>query len=220
MKIGRNNIKAAIFDVDGTLLDSMGIWDDAGKQYLKSVGVQPKPGLSEILFTMTIEEAAAYLKKEYRLTQSEQQIRRGALDILRDFYYYEAPLKERAKELLEELHCRNIPMAAATSSERGYVEAAFARLGILNYFARIYTCTEVGAGKQNPLIYQMACRFLDAKPQETAVFEDALYAVKTAKEAGFYTVAVFDAANAQDAEEIREISDVYVEQLSSLILYL
>ncbi len=204
-------IKGAIFDVDGTILDTMEIWEEMGERYLHSLGIEAEPNFSEILFTMTVPEGAAYTKKRYQLKQSEEEITQGILDMIRDFYYYEAPAKEGVIDFLKGMQQHGIPMVVATSCEREHVERAFERLGILDCFAKIFTCTEVGAGKTSPLIYQTAAGYLDAKPEEVLVFEDAIHAITTASAAGFVTVAVAEAYGRQAAEEMKAHTTYYIQ---------
>ena len=206
-------IKGAVFDVDGTLLDSMEIWEEVGVRYLKNQGIEPEPGLSKLLFPMTVEEAACYMKENYHLSQSVDQIIEVVLNTVRDFYYYEAPLKHGVEEFLEEMRQRKIPMVIATSSERDHIDAAFQRLGIAHYFERIFTCSEVGVGKSQPLVYQKAAEYLGTKPGDTCVFEDVLHAIQTAKRAGFHTVAVYDRFSDDDQEEIKKTADRYYADL-------
>lgn len=200
--------KAAVFDVDGTLLDSMPVWENLGVRYLKRLGIEPEVELGKILFPMTIEEGAEYIKKRYGLSMECRKIIDEILEIVRDFYFYEVSLKKGAEEVLKVFEERGIPMAVATSGERLLVEAAFERLGIRRYFQVILTCTEVGAGKRSPLIYRKAAAALGAAPEETWVFEDALYAIKTAKAAGFRTVGVYDPSNRKAWKEISMEADV------------
>lgn len=207
-------MKGAIFDVDGTLLDSMGIWEEAGERYLKGLRIEPKTGLSKILYPMTIEEGAAYLKKQYSLNESIPEIVQGVLETVKHFYYYEVKLKEGVKEVLEKMKQRNISMVIATSSTRDHIEAAFKRLGVDLYFEAIFTCSEVGEGKKNPLIYQKAAQYLQTKPEETYVFEDAWYAVETAKNAGFCTVGVYDRFSENEQEQIKSKADMYLESMT------
>lgn len=178
-------IKGAIFDVDGTILDSMSIWDEAGIRYLKSKGIEAPSDLGDTLFAMTITEAADYLKEKFALKETADAIEQGILDTVKDYYYEEAPLKSKVVRTLEILKRENIPMAVASSSEKGHIEAAFQRLEILKYFQVIYTCKEVGEGKESPLIFEKACEELGTDPEETYVFEDALHAIKTAKKPDF-----------------------------------
>lgn len=207
-------IKGAIFDVDGTLLDSMCIWLDAGERYLRKCGLEPEEGLGEKIFTMTLEEGAAYVKKGYHLPQSEDEIVSEVLEIVREFYHEEAPLKEGAKAFLQALQDHDIPMVVATSGNQELVEAAFTRLGILHYFERIFTCTEVGVGKRYPDIYRCAAQYLGTRPEETYVFEDVLHAVRSAGSAGFRTVGIYDASSDKEQEEIRKSADIYLGDLT------
>ena len=118
------------------------------------------------------------------------------------------------KEFRAVMRERGILMAAATASSREHVEAAFRRLGIDGYFGRIFTCAEVGAGKRYPLIYERAAGYLGAKPGEILVFEDVLYAVETAKGAGFHTVGVYDRFSAGETDKIKSLADVYAREFT------
>lgn len=209
-------LKGIIFDVDGTLLDSMGIWQDVGVRYLEKQGVKPEPGLSEILFPLGIEEGAVYLKEHYHLEQSVDQMIAGVLDTVRDFYYNEVQLKPGVTDYLASLYQKGISMVVATSSERELVEAAFRRLNITNYIEKIFTCSEVGAGKNRPVIYQKASEYLEAGPEEICVFEDVLHALETAKRAGFHTVGVYDRFSADDNEKIQETAELYLEDMTEV----
>ncbi len=203
-------IKGAVFDVDGTLLDTMGIWEEAGARYLISTGGVPEKGLGRKMASMTMEEGARYMKSHYRLHEAAARIIQGVLDIVRDFYFYEAQLKPGAKEFLEKLAQKGIPIAAATSSDRELVQAAFERLGVLQYFEEIFTCSEVGAGKTEPLIYEKAAKRLGVRPEAICVFEDVLYAIRTACRAGFRTAGVYDWYSEEDREQIKGMADFYL----------
>ncbi|MGN1266647.1 MAG: HAD family hydrolase [Dorea sp.] len=205
-------IKGAIFDVDGTILDSMAIWEEAGERYLQSIHVEAKQGLSKELAEMTIEEAALYMKQEYHLSQNGTVIVQGILDTVRDFYYNEAPLKAGVKEVLEELQRQGIPMVIATSSEKDHVEKALERLEIKKYFDKIFTCSEIGSGKTRPDIYEAAARYMETEPQEIIVFEDVIHALRTAKKAGFQTVAIYDRFSENDQEKLKETADIYLSE--------
>ena len=208
----------AIFDVDGTLLDSMPIWEDVSVRYLHSLGVEAECGLSRKLERMSVEEGAAYLKKTYGLEETPEEIARATLKIVEDFYFYEAPLKPGVREYLDELKARKIPMVIATSSVRAHVEAALRRLGVLDYFAKVFTCSEVGAGKTKPLIYERAGAYIGGDFREIAVFEDAIHALETAKQAGFYTVAVYDPSAGKDWDRLKKEADVAVTDMRQLMI--
>ena len=207
-------IRGAIFDLDGVLLDSMGIWKDLGARYLRSLHIQPEPGLNEILFAMSMEQGAAYLKEHYPLPQSEAEIGEGIARMLEYYYFYEVPAKPGAAALLGFLAEQGIPMAAATSSPREHVTRALKRLGLLPYLQAVFTTGEVGVSKHKPDIYHLAAKTLGTVPAETLVFEDSLYALKTAKAAGYRTVGVFDANGEADQAGLRDTAEVYLTALT------
>ena len=208
-------IRGAIFDLDGVLLDSMGIWNDLGARYLRSLLVEPEPELNQILFSMSMEQGAAYLKEHYRLSQTEGEIGAGIAKLLENYYFYQVPAKPGAEELLHFLAERNIPMAAATSSPREHVTRALARLDLLPYLSSVFTTAEVGESKHAPAIYRCAAQSLGTAPAETLVFEDSLYALKTAAAAGFPTVGVFDANGETDQAGLRATATVYLADLTA-----
>ena len=211
-------IKGAIFDIDGVLLDSMGIWDDLGARYLRSLGKIPEEGLNKILFSMSMEQGAEYLNEHYGLNKSVKETVDGIGRMLEDYYFYEVLLKPGAKEVLEFLKSKNIKMAAATSSPRTHIEKALSRNGLLGHIDKIYTTSEVGVSKHSPDIYNLAADFLKTKPVETLVFEDSLYALKTAKEAGFVTVGVFDEKGESNQAELENQADLYLKKLDDFIV--
>ncbi|MBQ2183597.1 MAG: HAD family phosphatase [Lachnospiraceae bacterium] len=211
-------IKGAIFDIDGVLLDSMGIWDDLGARYLRSLGRIPEEGLNKILFSMSMEQGAEYLNEHYGLNKSVKETVDGIGKMLEDYYFYEVLLKPGAKEILEFLKSKNIKMAAATSSPRTHIEKALSRNGLLGYIDKIYTTGEVGVSKHSPDIYNLAADFLKTKSEETLVFEDSLYALKTAKEAGFVTVGVFDEKGESNQAELENQADLYLKKLDDFIV--
>ena len=212
-------IKGAIFDVDGTLLDSMSIWMDAGARYLRSIHVEPETNLSEVLWNMSIPEGVAYVKEHYSLSLSEEEITGGILSTVRDFYLYEAPLKPGVEAFLEQLNHRGIPMVIATSSDKRYVKAAFARTGIDRYFKRIFTCEEMGASKMKPKIYKEAGKYLGYPPEEIFVFEDVIHAVQSAKKAHFPVVGLYDEASEKDREAMQAECDVYLKDFTEADIF-
>ena len=209
-------IRGAIFDVDGTLLDSMFIWDTIGETYLRSIGYQPKENLNETFKNMSLHQAARYYQTEYGVTQSIDEIMDGVNAMLERYYRFEVPLKPGAAELLERLRQSGVRLCIATATDRHLVEAALDRCGVLSCFGEIFTCNEVGHGKDEPDIFEAALRFLGTRREETLVFDDALYAVRTAKEAGFPVAAVYDSHERSQAE-VRARSDLYLEDLTQLV---
>lgn len=206
-------IKGAIFDIDGVLLDSMGIWDDLGARYLQSIGKIPEEGLNKILFSMSMEQGADYLNEHYSLNKQTDEIVKGLGRMLETFYFDEVPGKPGSKELLEYLKEQNIKMAAATSSPREHVEKALSRNGLIGFIDRIFTTGEVGVSKHSSDIYNLAADFLGTKPEETLVFEDSLYALKTAKNAGYVSIGVYDSKGESDQTGLKNTADIYLKNL-------
>lgn len=211
-------IAGAIFDLDGTILDSMPIWENAAAMYLSTIGIEAEPGLGKTMFTMSMTKGAEFLRDRYRLDMDVAAIMAGINRTIEDFYFYQVQLKEGAGQLLIHMNQAGIKMVAATSSDRQIVERALERLGVLNCFDRIFTCTEIGVGKEKPDIYLAAAEYMGTLPENTWVFEDALHAIKTAKAAGFRTVGVFDSFSKGDSERVKKVSDIYLRKLDKTTL--
>ncbi len=207
-------IRGAIFDVDGTLLDSSAVWDDAGAKYLATLSITAEEGLGRKLFTMSLDEGALYMKETYHLIQTTEEILAGVLQVVEDFYYNEAPLKEGAADFVKTMDKKGIPMVIASSSKKEHIHAALTRLGIEHYFRHIFTCNEVGIGKHDPKIFFEAAAFLGTKPDKTWVVEDGLYAMKTAKAAGFKVLGVYDEPSRGDWEEIQRTANLAMKDLT------
>lgn len=209
--------RGIIFDVDGTLLDSMPLWEHAGERYLQQLGITAEPNLGKKLFAMTMQEGAQYLQQQYGLSVSLQQIIDGIHDIIHDGYWYTIPAKPGVVQFCRSLFAHGLCMTVATSNDRAPVEAALQRLGLLSCISRIFTCSEVGQGKSHPHIYLQAAQFMQMQPEQIWVFEDALHALRTAKAAGFVTVGIYDETSREDAAEIKQIADYYIESFPSCV---
>lgn len=206
-------VSGAIFDVDGTLLDSMSIWDTIGAAYLRSIGYEPREDLNAVFKSMSLHQAARYYQTAYGVTLSIKAILEGVNARLEQFYRREALLKPGAAELLERLRRDGIKLCIATATDRYLVEAALDRCGVLPCVEEIFTCGEVGHGKDEPYIFEAALRSLGTERGQTWVFEDALYAIRTAKGAGFPVAAVYDSHETDQAEVCR-LADLYLPDLS------
>lgn len=207
-------IRGAIVDLDGTIIDSMGMWKDLGVRYLEGLGLEPEEGLSLKLSAMGIDEACRYLRITYSLPMTDIEIRAGILSMIEEGYKRTLKLKPYASEFLERLRSMGIKAVAATATDRELAVAALKRLGIIDLFSGLITESEAGATKREPVIYLEALEILGTPIEETAVFEDALHALKTAKKAGFLTVAVEDESSLCDLREIMGIADIYIETLA------
>ncbi len=206
-------IKGAIFDLDGTILDSMFIWDTIGEEYLRSLGKEPKENLKETFKTFTLEQAALYYRENYGVTLSVDEIIDGVNKMIERYYIETVPLKSGVKMFLEKLKAKGVKMCIATVTAKPLAEAALDRIGVRDYFSEIFVCSEVGQSKEKPHIYREAQKYLETAKNETVVFEDALYALKTAKAEGFITAGVFD-AHEENQEELKKIADCYIADYS------
>ena len=201
-------------DIDGTMIDSMSIWDSCALRYLKTLGITGEENLGKILFPMTVEEGVRYCKERYQLTQSEEEIRRGMMKIIEDFYRYEVEIKSGVRECLDVLRQKGIRMVLATVGDVELEKAALVRLGIWDYFEKMFACEDYGTTKRESRIYQICAEYLGMKAEEVLVFEDVLTAVESAHRAGFPVVGVYDSASADDQSKIRENAVQYVRNLS------
>lgn len=209
-------VQGAIFDMDGTLLDSMPVWEHAGERYLEKQGIRAGEGLSAKLFSMSMKEGAAYMKSEYGLSEETDQIISGINDLVFLSYQHIVMPKDGIGEQLDRLRAYGVPMAVATSTDRAMAEVALGRTGLLSYFKRIVTCSEVGAGKTSPAVYEEARQCLGCGRDGTYVFEDALYAIRTARAAGYRTVGIYDDGSRMDQAAIRAEADLYLRRWDEL----
>ena len=202
-------IKCAIFDFDGTLFDSMFIWDNVGEIYLRSLGKEPKPSMREDVRALSLYQSACYFKQEYDLSLSVEEIMTGINQTIEHFYIHDVLPKPGVVGFLQQMKAANISMCIATASDRYQIEAALSRCGMEHYFDAIFTCSEVGHGKDEPVIFQKAMEHFGADRSSAIVFEDAIHAIQTAKADGFEVVAVFDNSEKRQTE-VRDLSDCYI----------
>ena len=203
-------IKCAIFDFDGTIFDSMFIWNSVGEIYLRSLGKEPKPAMREDVRALSLYQSSCYFKKEYDLSLSVEDIMTGINQTIEHFYIHEVLPKPGVVDFLKQMKKAGIQMCIATASDRCHIEAALNRCGMDGYFEAIFTCSDVGHGKDEPIIFQKAMEYFGANRSTTVVFEDAIHAVRTAKADGFTDVAVFDNSEKRQSE-IRDLSDCYIK---------
>ena len=198
----------AIFDMDGTLVDSMVYWQRLGREYLNSRGVTE--GVDEVLErikAMTMAESSALFIETFGLPGTPESVMAEMNAVMDEHYRSDIPLKPGAADYLAVLKERGTRMCVATATPEPLARACLQRLGVLEDFEFLLSCDEVGAGKDRPDVFLEAARRLGAAPAETAAFEDALFALQTAKEAGFYTVGVWDASGDGHWNELTALAD-------------
>lgn len=209
--------KNIIFDLDGTLIDSMPVWNNVGRDFLLNHGITPPNNLDEIFKTMSFEESAKYFNQELGLEVTPQQMIAEIVSMVQAKYETDIPLKPMAYEFLKKQYDKGTKMCILTASEKDYVLPALKRLKIHQFFKDVYTCTQLGMSKSKGDIYDFVAKEMGADKAETAVFEDALHAVVNAKAAGFYTVAIEDEAAKKDKEKIKANADLYAVDYIELI---
>lgn len=202
-------IEGAVFDFDGTLFDSMFIWDTIGEKYLRSLGIEPRERLNEKLKSMSLYQAACYYRSEYGVTLSTDEIIDGVNSVIKHYYQNEIMPKPGIPELIRSFKERGIKMCVATATDIHLIRAALQRTELLGYFSEIFTCYTVGHGKDEPHIYDAALNCLGTPKDKTIVFEDALYAAKTAKSAGYIVAGVYDRFE-RNQEELKSLADFYI----------
>ena len=200
----------AIFDMDGVLLDSNYIWRDLGARFLRRYGKEPEKNLRSVLQPLTMEDTAIYFRDHYQIPRTAEEIAREMTDIIREEYTQNAPAKEGVDKVLSLLKMRGVTMYVATATERELAEAALRRTDLARYFKGIMTCSEAGASKVSPLIYEKCLTRLRCDKQHCMVFEDSLRAIRTASTAGFRVTAVYDEDSADVQEEIRTMAEYYI----------
>lgn len=202
-------LQGAIFDMDGTLVDSMPAWCSVGSAFLRRMGKEPEPELDRLLWTMRLREGAAYCSEHYELGLDPDEVLRRMRAEMEEFYRTRVTAKPGVERVLSLLKMEGVWMYVATATDHPLAEIALERTGLMKYFRGVVTCADAGRDKTDPAIYEMALRRLRCRREDAVVFEDALFALRTAKRAGFRTAGVFDPAEAEQ-EALRAEADYYI----------
>lgn len=211
------NIEGAVFDLDGTLLDSSWVWEKVDEKFLGYRGFQVPDDYVDEISPLGAERAAVYTIERFGLNEDKDDIVREWIEMAKKEYATEVVCKPYAKEFLEELHKLNIKMAVATSSDRELFMKTLEREGILKYFQKIVTVDEVERGKGYPDIYEEAARRIKVNPHKCLVFEDILAGVTGASLGEFNVVAVFDEKSKHNWEKIKSISKYSINDYKELL---
>ena len=207
-------ITGAIFDMDGTLLNSMDYWALVADEYLQTVGISSGEDTSRFFLENGMKAWHTYCVEKFGLSATFDEAKRGIYDLMDEKYDTVIDVKEGAREMLDALLAKGVKMCLATATDRASVEKILKRLGIEKYFSRIFTSGEVGAGKREPKIYQVALEYLGTDKETTYVFEDAIYAMRTAYGAGFRVVGIYDKNVYATEDEVRANCHVYLDKNS------
>ncbi len=204
------HIKAAIFDFDGTIADSMPFWSDFASKFVLHLGGTPREGLNKLVNAMSVQEAEIYLQKEYFPEMTLEQVIKATDEYVMARYKKGFNQKPGASDFIKEMHARGVKMAIATATDREPVSLALSALGLSEYFEFIITCTDAGIGKSSsPKVFDMALERLGAKKEEALIFEDSFYAAKTAKAALYTVCGVYDDFSSGKKDDMTELCDYY-----------
>ena len=205
-------IKGAIFDMDGTLVDSLMLWDviwDTFGEKFRGGSFRPTEESDKAVRTMLLRDAMEYIHRQYDLGESGAQLLGIANDRVERFYENEVEMKPGAREFLQYCRDHGVKMCIASATEKRLVDVAVRHCGIGGYFDCILSCSEIGKGKDQPDIYLRAAECLGTEIGETCVFEDSLTAIRTADSIGMQTVAVYDRYN-YGQTEMQAIAAEYI----------
>lgn len=214
-----NDIKAVIFDVDGTLIDSMWIWRQVDIEFLNKRGIPLPERLQAEVEGMSYTETAIYFKARFDLPESLEEIKEEWRVMAEDYYRRHIKLKSGAKEFLKLLYDKGITIGIATSNSRELVDYMLANHGIRQYFSNIRTSCEVDKGKPHPDVYLKVAEDMGIEPKHCLVFEDTISGVMAAKSAGMKAFAVADEVSLESKDKLIEMTEGYIHSFDEVMGY-
>lgn len=210
-------IRAAIFDVDGTLLNSTPMWNKLTFAFAEKMGIAAPDDLFRTLNSLSLEQCAKYYHDVLHVEGTVEEIHEGIITLAREATPKKCP-RSRPRGVFKSALERHIPAAVATASDIASLRPAFDRLDMSPYISGIESCTTIGKSKEHPDIYLKCAADLKAAPHETVVFEDALYAAKTAKAAGFSVIGVLsEAVEESDRIALQKLCDRCITDYTALL---
>jgi 16S rRNA pseudouridine516 synthase len=211
-----NQIEAVLFDLDGTLVDSLWVWKEIDIEYLGRFGIVPPLGLQEDIGGMSFTETAAYIKERFEIPDSVEQMKEDWNRMAWDKYTHEVPLKKGVPEFLALCREKGIRLGIATSNSRLLVENILRAHGLEGVFDCIVTGCEVNKGKPSPDVYLEAAKRCGVMPKNCLVFEDIVPGILAGKAAGMKVCAVHDAFSEEQSDEKRRLADSYIMDYTEL----
>ncbi len=205
------DIKAIIFDLDGTIVDSMWIWKQIDIDYLAKRNIELPENLQKSIEGKSFTETATYFKETFKLMDTVDQIKEEWLAMATDYYRNKIDLKEGAKEFIHLIKSKDIKLGLGTSNSRELALEVLKKHDLYKHFDTIRTSCEVAKGKPHPDVFLKVAEDLQVNPQECIVFEDTYAGVLAASRAGMRVIAVSDELAIPDKEEICELAENYIE---------
>ena len=200
-----------IFDCDGTLLDTLGVWEELECEFARRAGYEFSLEDSNYLATLTIPETGAFMHNQLGLGKDADDVVRMMDEFLIDYYATRACERTGALSFVRGLYEQGIEMCVASSSPQSYLQAGLKHTGFAPYLKAIISVDDVGASKREPRIYEHAREILGTPPESTWVFEDAAYALRTVRGVGFHTVGIYDCDISGTRDGLKELADIYLE---------
>lgn len=216
MKIENKEIKGIIFDIDGTLIDSCGIWGEVDIRFFSKRNMEMPKDYQEAIGHIGLDKAADYTIERFNLNEKKEDIIKEWKDGVLELYANEVVLKPHVKEFLMLLKEHNIPFCAATANDEDCYKKCLERNGIYDLFDFILEVNHFKDGKDKPTIYLEAAKKLGVEIDKCVVFEDLLMALNTAKNAGFITCAIYEATSKEEANK-QELANFYIKDYQDLI---
>ncbi len=211
------NKKAIIFDLDGTLVDSMWMWYDIDVEYLGRFGITIPQGLQADIEGMSFSETAVYFKERFQIPDSLEKMKSDWNEMAWDKYTHEVPMKKGAVEFIKACRKRGILLGIATSNSRELVENIVAVHGLKEDFACIMTGCDVNRGKPAPDIYLAVARELSVKPGDCLVFEDIIPGIQAGIAAGMEVCAIEDEYSLYQLKEKAALADYFIRDYRELL---
>lgn len=208
-----NTLQGVIFDLDGTLLDSTGMWRQVDGRLMAHYGKEVPPDLSETVQRMSIEEFSQFFVEEFDLPVTPEQIAQQVADMVAEEYREKLQLKPHVPEILDWLDQQDIPYGVATATYGELAEAALRRLHVWERLLFLLTEQDAGTPKTQPKIFQLAAQELHLGRRQIAVVEDSLHALEGAKNGGFFTIGIADPENAPVWKEICATATVHIHDI-------
>ncbi len=209
------NITGAIFDFDGTVFDSMHIWKGVKFQFFDRIGLvlseEEKKEFQGLFLLDSIELA----KTRFDLKLTDKELFNEFFTMIKEKYLLDTKPKNDIIEFLEKLKAKGVKMGIATATGEPALIAVLEKFNMIHYFQEIYSTYTVGASKTEPKVYDVVLEKLGTEKQTTWIFEDALYAAKTAKKAGYNVVGIYDKSELEQ-EKLKELVDIYIHNYSEL----
>ncbi|MGN0539176.1 MAG: HAD family hydrolase [Candidatus Fimenecus sp.] len=209
--------KGVIFDLDGTFIDSMDVWNQVDIEFFKRRSMEVPEGYKKVISKMPFTAIAEYTKEKYSIKESAEEIIEEWHAIALEEYKYNVKLKDGAKEFIEKCKENGLKCTYATASADILCDTVLKANNVYEYFDSKAYVYEVDKDKSEPDIYLLAAERLNLNPQECIVFEDIIEGVKSAKKGGFTVCGVYDDSSAKDEKEIREIADYYIKSFAELL---